>query len=419
MQRTLLTVTALALALCTDCLNAQEWTRFRGPNGTGETETEFPAKFEGNDFLWKAEIPGIGHSSPVIWKDRVFLLSADPEKATRYVLCLDAKTGTILWNKEYVSATHNLHARSSYASCTPAVDEKHVYVAWSTPEEVTLLAFTLDGDEAWRRNLGSYVSQHGFGTSPVVYKDLVILNNSQDTDEITKGVTGGPSYLMAFDKNTGKDVWKTPRTSASVSYSVPCIFKNDKGEDELICLSTSEGVYSVNPLTGKPNWEVPDTFSMRTVSSPIIAGGHIFGSTGSGGGGNYVAAVTPGPGAALAFTIKKQAPYVPTPVAKGNALFLWSDAGAVTCIDAATGKVHWEGRGHQGDFSGSPIRAGNKIFCVSDDGVLVSVAADTKELKVLGKTPLGELSRSTPAVSGGRMYVRTISHLFCLGNKAS
>src|SRR4029078_6856266 len=135
-------------------VTAQEWTRFRGPNGSGESEIVLPAEFEGNDFVWKAELPGEGHSSPVIWKDRVFLLSADPMTAERYVLCLDAKTGTILWNKKYPHTTHTLHTSSSCASCTPTVDEKNVYVAWSAPDEVTLLALTHDGEEVWHRNLG-------------------------------------------------------------------------------------------------------------------------------------------------------------------------------------------------------------------------------------------------------------------------
>jgi len=420
MQKKFLIVIVLTCLLnIAGTMAAQEWTRFRGPNGTGESEAVLPAKFEGKDFVWKAELPGEGHSSPVIWKDRVFLLSADPKTAERYVLCLDAKTGTILWNKKYPSSTHTLHPRSSYASCTPTVDERNVYFAWSAPDEVTLMALTHDGDEVWRRNLGRYLSQHGWGTSPILYEDLLILNNSQDDASQHPGETPGESYLMAFDKNTGKDAWQIPRASNAVSYSVPCIYKNLKGEDELICLSTGEGVYSVNPLTGKTNWEVADAFDKRTVSSPVIAGGLIFGTTGSGGGGNYVVAVHPPPSPFQAYTIKKQAPYVPTPVARGKALFLWSDAGSITCIDAATGKVHWEGRGHDGGFSGSPIRAGDKIYCVSDDGVVVSIAADPKALKVLGKTELGEMSRSTPAVSGGRLFVRTVSHLFCLGNNAS
>jgi outer membrane protein assembly factor BamB len=229
---------------------------------------------------------------------------------------------------------------------------------------------------------------------------------------------------MAFNRHTGKEVWRTPRSSVTVSYSVPCIYTGPRGdqEPEILCLSSGEGVYSLDPRTGRENWSVPNAFTMRTVSSPVMAGGLIFGSTGSGGGGHYVVAVRPGETPEIAYEIRKQAPYVPTPVAHDGALYLWSDGaagGAVTCVDAASGDVHWEGRAYDGGFSGSPIVAGDKVYCVSDDGTLVSIAASTKELKVLGRTPLNEECRSTPAVSGGRMYLRTFSHLICVGATAS
>jgi outer membrane protein assembly factor BamB len=349
----------------------------------------------------------------------VFLLSADPETATRYALCFSAKNGAQLWSREYPSSPHKLHVRSSYASSTPAVDEQRVYFAWSSPDETTLLALTHDGNPVWKIDLGRWVSQHGFGTSPVIYNDMVLLNNSQDGEEVKGVETPGDSFFMAFNRHTGQELWRTPRGSASVSYSVPCIYTNPQGQQEIVCLSTPEGVYGLDPATGKQNWCVPDSFTMRTVSSPVLAGGLIFGSTGSGGGGNYVTAVQPGNNAHVAYNVRRQAPYVPTAVAKDDAVFLWSDIGVVTCIAAATGEVHYGERAHDGGFSGSTILAGDKVYCISDDGVLVSIAADTKALKVLGKTPLGEGSRSTPAVSGGRMFLRTYSHLICVGNKAS
>ncbi len=402
---------------------AQEWTRFRGPNGTGHSSTRLPAKWSESDFAWKIRLPGEGHSSPVVWGERIFLLSADRTTATRYALCLSTKDGSTLWSHEYPSTPHNLHARSSYASSTPAVDAERAYFAWSSPEETTLLALFHDGTEAWRLNLGRWVSQHGYGTSPIVYGDMILVNNSQDGNDGEKklkpGELPGDSFVLAFDRKTGRELWRTRRASNAVSYSVPCIHENAAGQPEVICLSTNEGVYGLDPKTGQEKWSVPNAFSMRTVSSPVAAGGHLFGSTGSGGGGNYVVAVTPGAQAGVAFEMKKQAPYVPTPVAVGDAMFLWSDGGVVTCIDARTGETHFAERAHDGGFSGSPILSGDKIYCISDDGVLVSIAADPTQLKVLGKTPLGEGSRSVPAVSGGKMFLRTYSHLICVGGQSS
>ncbi len=397
--------------------SAQEWTRFRGPNGSGENEaTTIPAEFSDKDFNWKIELPGKGNSSPVVWGDKIFLLSADPNDATRYFVCVDATTGKIRWQQKYPSQRHPIHARSSFASCTPAVDAERVYVAWSTPEETTLLACDHDGREAWRLDLGRWVSQHGFGTSPILYKDLLILNNSQDGAKNEDGKQGGESYIMAFDCRTGELRWKTPRVSEVVSYSVPCIYRGQDGKDQLICTSTGDGVFSLDPVTGEENWKVAEAFSMRTVSSPSIVDGVIFGSTGQGGfATNYVVAVRPEPKPEIAYKVQRQAPYVPSIVGKDNLAFLWFDAGIVSCVEAATGEVYWRER-VGGTYSSSPVRVGDRIYCIDEDGVVVVLAAD-KEFQLLARNPLGEPSRSTPAVANGRMYLRTVSHLISVGGK--
>ncbi len=415
------TFASLGLGFCIvlagSLLGADDWTRFRGPNGSGESEaTTIPVEFSEKDFNWKTALPGIGHSSPVVWKNRVFLLSAKPDDATRYVLCIDADSGEIIWRRDFPSKPHHLHARSSYASSTPAVDAERVYVAWSTPDETTFKAFDHDGKELWSQNLGRWVSQHGFGTSPIVYEDLVILNNAQDDGKVDPGQSPGESSMMAFDRRTGELRWKTPRKSGSVSYSVPCIYRGSDGKDQLICTNTTDGFYSLDPHTGKENWKIGDAFSMRTVSSPVFVDGVIFGSTGQGGfATNYVVAVRAEPKPEVVYEVRRSAPYVPCIVGRGNLAFLWFDAGIVSCIEAATGEVHWQQR-LGGTFSGSPVRVGDKIYGVNDDGEVIVLAAD-KNFKVLARNSLGELSRATPAVSGGRMYFRTASHLISIGGK--
>jgi len=404
-------------------LAAQEWTRFHGPNGAGIAQGDgagIPTKFTPADYNWRVKLPGMGHSSPVVWGDRIFVLSADPDTATRYMLCISAADGKQLWKKTYKSTPHHLHSRSSYASCTPAVDDKHVYVCWSSPEKITFLALKHNGEEAWSKDLGPWVSQHGFGASPVVYKNMVILHDSQQTARLRAGQKPGKSYMLAFDRSNGEELWRVSRPSQNVCYSVPCIYTPEGGKPQLVCCSTTEGVFSLNPENGEKLWGI-DTFKMRTVASPIIAGGLIWGSTGSGGGGNYVVAVRP-PAARsqkpeLVHTIKSSAPYVPTPVTHGDLLFAWYDKGVVTCIDARTGRKHWTQR-VSGGYSGSPIRIGDRIFCMSEEGDLVVLAA-SKDFKLLGRTPLGEATRATPAVSGGRLYLRTSSHLSSVGGKST
>lgn len=415
----------LALLLVCHTVSAQEWTRFRGPNGTGVSEaTTIPVKWSDADFNWKVEIPGVGHSSPVVWGDKIFLLSADPTTATRHVLCYSAKDGQRLWQKDFASEPHHLHTRSSFASSTPAVDAEHAYFAWSTPKETTLKAFDHNGSEVWTKNLGTWQSQHGYGTSPIVYGDLLIVHNSQDAKDLQPGDQPGESIMFAFDRRTGKEVWKTPLVSVNVCYSVPFIYQPaGGGPDELVCISTGNGVFSLDPKTGQKNWAFENVFEMRTVCSPILAGGLIFGSTGSGAySGNYIAAVKPGKQPELAYQLKNsssfKAPYVPCLLAKGDSVFCLYDKGFAACIDAPTGNVNWLER-TDAAFSGSPVLVRDKIYCVAEDGVVWVMAADEKQYRLLAQNPLGEECRSTPAISGGKMYLRTVSHLFSIGGKTA
>ncbi len=424
-------VSCLLVLLLGQFAAAQEWTRFRGPNGTGVSDaTTIPVEWTEKDFNWKTKLPGTGHSSPVVWGEKVFLLSADPDNATRYVLCINAKSGEIEWQRDFKSETHRLHLRSSYASSTPAVDAERVYVAWSKPDKTTLMALDHDGNTVWERDLGRFQSQHGFGTSPIIYNEMLILHNSQQAtglreDQLQLGEKPGKGFMMAFDRKTGKDIWSTPLESTYVCYSVPFIYSPPNGgADELVCTSMGNGVFSLDLETGKFNWSSHDgteekTFSMRTVASPILAGGLIFGSTGSGAySGNYVAAVRPGKGAKVEWTLKNsgrfKAPYVACMLEKDGAVFMLYDRGFASCADAKTGQLYWSDRSGA-DFNGSPVLVRDKIYSIDEEGVVWVIAADTREFRVLAKNPLGEGSHSTPAVSGGRMFLRTFSHLISVG----
>ena len=423
-MRSIVVSTCLVASLiATTSTFAQEWARFRGPNGTGFSRAQtIPTTWTEKDYNWKVKLPGgSGHSSPVVWGDKVFVLSADPRDATRYMLCYDATNGAQLWQREYKSTSHHLNGRSSFASCTPAVDADHVYIGWSTPKETTLKAFDHEGSEVWSLDLGRWVSQHGFGASPILFEDLVILHNSQQANQLDPGVKPGDSAMMAFDRRTGKEIWRTPLVSVNVCYSVPFLYEPANGPIELVCTSTGNGIFSLDPKTGKKNWSVEGVFSMRTVGSPISAGGHIFGSTGSGAyAANYVVAIKPGKQAEVVFKLKNsskfKAPYVPSLIAKGDSVFMLYDRGFASCVDATSGEIRWSERTGAA-FSGSPILVQDRIYCLDEDGVVWVIAADEKELRVLGKNPLGEPSRSVPAVSGGRMFLRTYSHLISVGGK--
>ncbi len=391
---------------------AQEWARFRGPNGTGISPAKtIPTAWTEKDYNWKISLPGAGHSSPVLWGDRIFLTSADDTAGQFLVLCVSATDGQVLWQKGFPFTRFPKHEYNSFASCSPAADAHRVYACWSVPEHYTLAAFEHDGRKVWTKDLGPFTSQHGSGTSPIVYQDKVMLANEQD----------GTSFLVAVDAATGTVRWQTPRKTTQTVYSTPFVYQPKDGQATLIFSSQSHGISAIDPDNGKALWELADAFNKRTVSSPILAAGLIIGSCGSGGGGNYVVAVRPGDPATkkkpeLAYSIRRSAPYVPTSICVGDLLFLWGDGGIVTCVQAASGDIKWQER-VEGTFFGSPVWIDGRLFCASSRGEVVVVQA-SDHFRLLARNPLGELTHSTPAVAGGRLYFHTSKHLISIGGKS-
>ena len=397
-----------------------EWTRFRGPNGTGlSMAPHIPTTWTASDYNWKVEIPGEGHSQPVIWGDKLFLTTAVGDE--RLVMCLSTETGKPLWTQGYSSKKHTKHKFNSFASATPACDEHHVYVAFSTPEEYDLIAIDHQGKEKWQVNLGPFESQHSCGTSPIVYEDMVVVGNEQD----------GPSSIVAVNRMTGAIRWKVPRRLATqgTAYSTPCVYQGPGANPLLIFNSKAHGVSAVEPNSGKLVWEAP-LLTMRSVSSPVLAGENLIGSCGSGAGGNYIIAIKPGgqgdvSQTHLAYKLEGSStmPYVTTPIVLGDLLFLWSDKGMATCVQATddakqgkkAGDILWQQR-LGSNYFGSPVIVQDRIYNMSVDGHCVVLHAG-REFKELARIDLGEGSHSTPAVAGGRMYLRTFTHLMSLGGK--
>ena len=419
--RTLLAATLVAAALGPFAPRnaAQEWTRFRGPNGTGISHAKtIPTKITDADVNWKIELPASGHSAPVLWGERIFLTCTGDKSGGIYALCLSAKDGKLIWRRDFSLTPFPRHQFNSYASSTPAVDAERVYVVWNEPEHYLLTALDHDGNTVWQRDFGPFVSQHGCGTSPIVYQDKVILANDQDDQKFVKDSTrSGNSFIVAVNAKTGKTAWQTPRHSAVVAYSTPCVYEPKAGQPALIFNSQAHGISALDPGTGKVLWEYDKAFDKRSVSSPLVAGDLILGSCGSGAGGNYVSAIRPGDPAQgkepeLAYQMKKSAPYVPTGIVMGDLVWLWSDSGIVTCLRAASGEVRYQER-VGGDFFGSPVWVDGRLFCVSTRGELVVVEASDK-FNVLHRYALNELCHSTPAVAGGKMFIRTEKHLWSI-----
>jgi outer membrane protein assembly factor BamB len=245
-----------------------------------------------------------------------------------------------------------------------------------------------------------------------VHEGKVILGNEQD----------GPSFIIAVNAASGETVWKTPRSTAVVAYSTPCLYQPKRGTAVLIFNSQAHGIYAVDPGSGRVVWDFPTAFDKRSVSSPFAVGEIIFGSCGSGAGGNFVTAIKAGDAMShtaptLAYQMKKSAPYVPTGIALGERAWLWSDGGIVTCLRASTGEIVYQER-VGGNFFGSPVWVDGRLFAISTAGEVVVLDGGDR-FQVLARYPLNDTCHSTPAVSGGRMFVRTEKRLHCVGGTGS
>jgi outer membrane protein assembly factor BamB len=397
--------------------HGQEWTRFRGPNGQGISEAKtIPAKWTETDYNWKIELPGGGHSSPVIWGDKLFITSGDQQAGHTILLALKTSDGSVLWQKEYVLSKYRPNKLNSFATATPAVDAGNVYVLMTSPKETILAALNHAGTEVWKRTFEGVQCQHGAGCSPIVYNDMVIFTHENENSSSKDA----KSFWIAVDCKTGETRWILDRkTGPKTSYSTPCVYTPVDGNKQLIFTSFSHGMTGVDPLAGTVIWELDSAFVSRVISSPVIADGLLIGTCGDYGAGKRLIAIRPGTSdksvqPAEAFKIDgNTTPYVPTSVAKDGLLFTFLDRGDILCRRSATGEQLWREKS-AGRFFSSPIWVDGKLYCITTDGDVVVVrAAEIYEL--LAINPLGKTSNATPAVSGGRMYVRTYSHLFSIG----
>lgn len=383
------------------------WDRFRGPNGSGVYDgVEVPTEWNEKTFRWRAKLAGTGHSSPVVGAGMVFVSSAVDEDATQILQAFRCDDGAIVWERRYPSRVHRLHSFNSYASSTPAVDDRRIYWAIAHPEELTLVALEIStGRELWRRSLGPFMAEHGFGTSPIVANGIVILASEQD----------GESSIWAFDAENGSVRWKTPRRSEKTAYSTPLVLYGESGRAQLVLTSWAHGISSLDLETGRPLWELP-VFRHRVVASPVAVGGLLIGSCGEGGAGRQLVVVRPpretGQSPEVVFELKSDIPYVPTAVASGDLVFFWSDRGVVTCLDTASMKTLWRER-LGGQYFASPVRTGSQVFNISRTGEVVMIRA-ARQFELISRFQLPEGTHATPAVTRDAVFVRTYSLLLAV-----
>ncbi len=398
--------------------DAGDWPRFRGPNGTGvSADKDVPVHFSDKDgVVWKTPIPGRGNSSPIVCGDRLFIQSAAADGSERWLICVNAVTGEVLWKKAAPGAAARTHPKNTLASSTPATDGERVYAVFWDGKNLLLNAYDFKGEQVWTRDLGGFVSEHGAGISPIIYNGMVYLADDQGkaVDE------PAPCAVMAFHAKDGTDAWKAPRKSFRASYSTPFILEGDKGP-ELIVASTA-GVASYNPADGSENWSYTWTFpshALRTVASPIEAGGLVIANAGEGGAGRHLVALRPGgkgdvTKTNLAWENDKSFSYVPTLLASGDYLYCVNDGGFASCHVAKTGEEVWTKRlGSQ--MTASPVLIDGKVYAAGEDGEVYVFEASPTAFKLLAKNSLGEGVISTPAVANNRLYIHGKENLFCIG----
>lgn len=397
---------------------AENWTRFRGPNGSGvATEHTFPATWSDEDYLWKVRLPGVGHASPVGWEERVYITSGDQESGDVFLQCFAADDGRELWRRDFPGRTFSKHASNSFASATPAVDSERIYVTLCDGGKIKCVALTHTGEPVWKADLGDFNGPHGFAASPAVIEGVVCLQVDHD-DLNDDQATGQSGALVGLEAANGNVVWKVERPAAKASYSTPCLWVADGGRATAISQSMSGGMQAVDVHSGHVVWQLTDSLPARTVSSPFLANDYLLlGVCGGGGSGKRLVGVQlVGDSPPLEqLVLTKHLPYVPTPVVSDNLMFLWHDQGKVSCVDLTAqdpSKLLWTKR-IGGKFFGSPILAGDKVYCLSMDGRAIVINADD-EFKLLGENDLGEPSSATPAVHQGRLYLRTESTIACL-----
>jgi len=429
-------LSVLAVGLFAASVHAEDWPAWRGPRLDGSSlETNLPIKWSNTENVaWKASIPGIGHSSPIISGDRVFLTTCLTKDQKRMLLCLDRKDGKLLWEREVAfSSLEPRHKLNSHSSSTPATDGKLVYVTFlrlrpktdtdpppALPRvkspvkpdlipEIVVSAYDFEGKKAWEKVPGRFYSTHGFCSSPILHKDKVIINADQDA----------LAYIVALDKATGEEKWRINRPSTMRSYCVPLIVEA-AGKTQMV-LTGNLGIHSYNPDDGSPIWNIKGP-TEQYVASLVYGDGLFFMTAGFPDYHNLT--IRPdGKGDITkthivwheSKTKAINASYVPSPIAVGKFFYMISDKGYLSCFHAKTGErtfMEKLGKHH----SASPVLADGHVYLSDDEGITYVLKANGK-FDVVARNALNDECYASPAISGGQVYVRTLNYLYCIGKK--
>lgn len=406
---------------------AENWPNFRGPTGQGlSTEKALPLHWSAeSNVLWKTAIPGDGWSSPIAWKGRLFVSTAT-ENGTKFrVLCLDAKKGTVLWDKQVLEQVpRRKEGKNSFATPTPVTDGKGVYVVFG---DGSVAALDFDGAVLWTNREVEFYSRHGLGASPLLHGGLLIMpyDGSNRTDKPGQYPNNTPeerlgwqlpwdqSFIAALDVKTGKRVWTGKRGQSRIAHMTPVVLREESRP--VILSAAGDVVQAFDPKNGERLWSVYSQ-GEGVVPTPVAGGGLVFAS--SGFEKTTLRAIRPGgrgdvTSTHIAWEQKKGAPTQPSLLYANELLFAITDGGIATCYQPKTGDIVWQER-VGGNFCASPVWIEGRIYFLNEAGeTTVIEAAD--QFKVVAKNSLGEKCQASMAISSGRLFIRSDKSLFCIG----
>lgn len=413
-MRTLLPIVFLTFPLAV--VAEEEWTRFRGPNGTGHSKsTGLPTTWgEKSNVVWKTPIHDKGWSSPVVLGNQVWLTTAREDGKEQWAICIDRDSGKVVHDVKVFDTPKVpyffVKDYNTHASPTPVIEPGRVYVHFGSAGTACL--DTQTGKPLWSRRDLPCDHWRAPGSSPVLWKDLLILTFDGHDKQ----------YLAALDKATGKTVWETPRTveyksddgDLKKAFSTPSLFEID-GKPQLVS-SSAGGTVAYDPATGKELWKV-NHGGMNSATPPVLGDGKVFVTTGNPA---HLVAIRPtGTGDVskthVDFVLKKEVPQRPGPIVLGDLLFLVSDGGIAAGLDVKTGEPVWTRR-IDGNYYSSPVCAEGRLYIFDRRGKGYVLSAD-RAGKVLATNTLAEGVVATPAVAGKALFVRTSGHLYRIEQK--
>jgi len=392
--------------------NPTDWPMWRGLHGDGHAKAVKGLPLKWNDsknVVWKIKLPGRGHSTPTIVGNRIYLATAETEKQVQSVLCFEKDTGKLIWktpvHKGNFVKGGNKH--KSDASSSVVCDGTQLYVSFPNNNKIHTTALGMEGKVLWQRAVTDYVIHQGFGTSPTVYRDVVVAK--ADSKEIGGAVVG-------LNKKSGQIIWKINRPKYP-NYTTP-VMVTAHGKLQMV-FAGAELITSIDPLTGKKHWEFPGS-TQECVATAVTDGKRIFVS--GGWPKNHIAAIEADGSGKITWQNSARV-YVPSMLMKDGHLYAAMDAGFAACWDSATGRELWKER-LGGAFFASPVLVGERIYATNLAGKTFVYSTNPKEFKLLATNQLGSEVYASPIVSGNRLYLRVAfkgakrqEYLYCIGAK--